>query len=496
MTKTMNELTFSTLLSKTRQHHNAKLSITNLQGTLIERSFTSLTDDVQVLANKLKQLGIGPTDIVALMLPNCYEYILWDLALIEIGAISCVLPVEIDNQELKTITNGIVTFGICAAHETIKEPTWFTPTQFDSLDSLSLNTNIVHQTNSDLLTYSFSSGSSGYLKGLKISRKGTEVLITNFSRDFSLSSDDRHLIFLPFSNYQQRLSLYACLTVGVSLAVTSFEALFRDIKTFKPTFIIAPPAIYENIHRAFSGQPDAKMVIQQFFGGRIRFMITGMAPIPPSILTAYQQKYDLALLEAYGVTETGMIAWNTFQNNKIGSVGQPIDAKELVITDENEIVIYRNNPLSLGYFYCRQEDQQMTYLADGGIATGDIGHLDQQGFLTLTGRKKDLIITDAGVKLQPEEIEKRLFMYQEFIQSVVLWCDRRQALVAVIVVDEAVLTNQGKALEQHISDYNETAPSYKKLTDVIFTSTAFSVDNGMLTRNLKLSRKNIHKAFL
>lgn len=507
----MTQLTFSTLFSAAAQHTSASVQINTLAGEPCNVPFPTLVADAQHLVAKLQSLGVAQNTVVGLMLPNSYEYMLWDLALMAIGAVSCVLPVEIPSDDLHKITADTLAFGICAADNPLITQHKTAGCQWLTHEALlaqsaeaAFATEQYCADNSDILTYTFSSGSSGYLKGLTISRKGTERLVSNFIRDFALSAADSHLIFLPFSSFQQRLSLYACLCSGMSFAVTTFDGLFRELKQFAPSFIIAPPAVYENVHRAFAVPADAnddtkttiKRTVQGFFGGNMRFMITGMAAIPPKVLHTYQDDFDIALLEAYGVTETGMIAWNTTDRNKIGSVGQPIVAEEVTLSAENEVIIYRDTPLCLGYFYCREDDQQNTFLADGGIATGDIGQIDEQGFLTLSGRKKELIVTDAGVKLQPEEIEKQLSHYDGFIQNVVLWCDKRKGLIAVVVVDEQTLATNKATLQRCIDDYNAKAVSYKKLIDAVFTASPFSIDNGLLTRNMKLARKQIHAAYV
>ncbi|MFT5162105.1 MAG: long-chain acyl-CoA synthetase, partial [Alteromonadaceae bacterium] len=305
-------------------------------------------------------------------------------------------------------------------------------------------------------------------------------LINDFLRDFPLTAEDHHLIFLPLSNYQQRMSVYACLYSGCSLTITNFTQAFSQLTKAKPTFIIAPPAVYENIYNTFNALPNSGEKIRQFLGGKMRFMITGMAAIKTPML-----------LEAYGVTETGMIAWNTPEANRQGSVGKAVHPDEVILNDDGEVIIRRQYPLSLGYFQAAGSDAQQTFLSSGDIATGDIAQIDDDGFITLVGRKKEIITTAAGVKFHPEIVENQLNQITGVLTSVVVWQTQSSQLYGVICVknkaDNALIATIEKAVEV----YNLQCAPWMRVVKLVVTDQAFSIEAGTLTRNMKLNRKGV-----
>ncbi|MBM0106548.1 AMP-binding protein [Steroidobacter sp. S1-65] len=472
---------FNGLFERASGNARGTLKVKRLDGNMVTVTHADVIRDAEALAQGLQDRGVERGHLVGLQLPNCYEFILWDLAAIRIGAVLQVFPEEVD---LKTADPSFAADRFALfMHANLS---------FESLGPVAPDADIIDDR--DILTRAYSSGSSGYLKGLSISRRGTELLISDFIDAFGMSEADSHLLFLPLSNYQQRLSVYACLFAGMSLSVTDFPQLFAALRTDKPSFIIGPPAIFENVFNAFKADPNAAASVQRFLGGNMRFMITGMAPIRTEVLEAFNTRFAQTLLEAYGVTETGMIAWNTFDARRPGTVGKPIHPEHVHLMEDGEIVIKRPSPLSNGYFYSRQGEGHQVFKTDGSIHTGDIGELDAEGFLTLKGRKKEIIVTNAGVKVHPEQIESQLGAIPGVLQVAVLWSPGRKQLAAVIVVDGA---SEGarRSVATALQEYNERAVSYRKIGAHVITDAKFSMDSGLLTRNLKYHRENIYRHY-
>jgi long-subunit acyl-CoA synthetase (AMP-forming) len=487
---------FKNLFDEARGHADAQLSATQVNGESRTVTFAQFLSEAAMLADRLAASGLGKNMQVGLQASNCYEYLVWDLATIRLGAILHAIPQELPPEKVAAIAESN-NFALLACE---------TPENLESVangialaDTLStvafpVNQNALLLDGDDLHSRVYSSGSSGYLKGLNISRRGTEILVSDFIADFGLCVTDSHLIFLPLSNYQQRLSVYGCLWTGASFKVVHHTAVLLELGRYGPSFLVAPPTIYENIYNSFGRGADGKERLSVFLGGNIRFMITGMAPIRKELLSAFQN-FGLMLLEAYGVTETGMIAWNTPQQQRIGSVGRPIHPEHVYFTDESEIIIKRESPLSTGYFDCPESEQAITFLADGSIATGDIGLLDGDGFLSLTGRKKEIIITSGGSKFHPEEVERSLSSIEAIKQAVVMMSKTDTKLVAVLVTDSGDDPDIARQIDRDIQALNASVPSYKHIHRHVVTSTMPTVDNGMLTRNLKWDRRGVYQYF-
>ena len=459
-------------------------------------TFQEFLAQAEDLASRLSAAGLTAGMQIGLQAPNCYEYLLWDLAAVRLGAVIHSVPEELPPDMIGTIAaKQSVALWVCEKVENVqsmsnKVSLADTRTQ----KTFPVDRNAMPVTDGDLYSRIYSSGSSGYLKGLNISRRGTQVLVSDFISAFELSAADSHLIFLPLSNYQQRLSVYGCLWTGASFKVGRPTTVFQDLGRFKPSFIIAPPAIYENVYNLYGRVAESREKLSAFLGGNIRFMITGMAPIRYDVLKAFND-LGFPLLEAYGVTETGVIAWNTQQHQRVGAVGKPVHAEHVYITDDSEIIIRRPFPLSTGYFDSPESDSASTFLADGSIATGDIGVLDADGYLTLNGRKKEIIVTSSGAKFHPEELERSLSTLSGVKHCVVVMSKNDGRLVSVLFVAEQRDSAIESSIESGIHAINASLPDYKKIHRWVLTDTVPTIDNGMLTRNLKYDRKGTYSHF-
>jgi long-subunit acyl-CoA synthetase (AMP-forming) len=487
---------FATLLERARQHTSNTFSARRVDGSDHQVTIPILLDEVEALAARLSQAGIRPGMQIGLQGANGYEYVLWDLVAIRLGVLIHAVPEELTPEKLAAlIQRHDVALWVCENENALPGHPYRASLADTWTDRpFNVDTAAGAVDDPDLYTRVYSSGSSGYLKGLNISRLGTEALVSDFIADFALGAHDSHLIFLPLSNYQQRLSVYGCLWAGASIRVVRHTSVFQELGAFKPSFIVAPPAIYENIYHVHGRGSQAVEKLSLFLGGNIRFMITGMAPIRLELLRAYNE-LGFQLLEAYGVTETGMIAWNTPAVQRMGSVGRPIHPEHVHFSDESEVLIRRPFPLAKGYFDSTGSDGAQTFLADGTIATGDVGNLDADGFLYLRGRKKEIILTSGGAKFHPEELERKLTALPWVRHAIVLQSHRAQEVVAVLVTDETAGVPDSVVVDEAIRSLNQSLPSYMHIARKVVTQTVPSIDNGMLTRNLKYDRKGIYRNF-
>lgn len=489
-------MNFEQLFSQAEKFAGALVSARLDGGDECVVTFDELLGRAGKLADKLASAGLIAGMQVGLQASNCYEYLLWDLAAIKIGAVIHAVPEDLQSDMVAAIgQKQSIALWVCEKLETVPGIS----NKVSLADTLNaevfpVDRHAVPVIDRDLYSRVYSSGSSGYLKGLNISRRGTELLVADFISAFNLNGADSHLIFLPLSNYQQRLSVYGCLWSGASFKVIRHTSVFQDIGRYKPSFIIAPPAIYENVYNLHGRAADAKEKLAAFLGGNMRFMITGMAPIRFDVLKAFND-LGFALLEAYGVTETGVIAWNTKENQRIGSVGRPIHPDHLDFTDDSEVIIRRPFPLSTGYFDSTESDSATTFHADGSIATGDIGTLDADGYLTLNGRKKEIIVTSSGAKFHPEELERSLSSLDGVNHCIVQISKNDGRLVAVLFISAQGDSEVASSIDSGVQAVNASLPDYKRIHRCVLTEAVPSIDNGMLTRNLKYDRNGTYRHF-
>ncbi|MEJ0034884.1 MAG: hypothetical protein WDO68_02145 [Gammaproteobacteria bacterium] len=190
-----------------------------------------------------------------------------------------------------------------------------------------------------------------------------------------------------------------------------------------------------------------------------------------------------------------MVAWNKPGSLKVGTVGRPAEPGTVSLAPDGEAIVTRTALLSHGYFEAPEEDSRATFIGPHSVATGDIARFDEQGFLTITGRKKDAIIARSGEKFHPEPIEALIQDHARIKAALVTSSDRNSGMTAILVVarrDDETTTD----IRRHIERVNSGLPACQRVTELVFTEQDFTVDNGLRTKNLKLNRNAIRAALL
>lgn len=485
----------STLLAECRRHPNATVSSIAANGTRQEMRMPDIAERAEEVGRRLKSAGIQRGHVVTLRGANTLAWVIWDLAVLNAGGILHAIPEDWSRETIREKAGAIQAalyvgdgLGDIGGSHCVGMDMWC------GTDALPVRREATILTEPDVHSLAYSSGTSGQIKGIRISGAGTAYVISRFIESYKLNACDRHLIFLPFSNYQQRLSLYGCLMTGASVTMCEFAQAFHCIRSEKPTFVIAPPLFYSSVLQVAYRAAEQPERLRAAFGGDTRFLITGMAPIRRKVLDAYWRA-GLSLLEAYGMTECGMIAWNTPDACRPGSVGQPLDRGHLTLATDGEIVVRREFPLSRGYFLEENSSDSQTFGESGVIATGDIGHYDADGYMYLDGRKKDLIVLSNGVKLHPNEIEATLRSIPEVTDAIALGTSHGDGIVGVIVVARDGDSSLESRVRAGVGELNASSPAHKRVSRLIFTTEHIGEDPRFLTRNMKLSRRSVFEYF-
>lgn len=505
--------------------HPANIVVTFEGGRVVQRAQTELHDDVLRVREALRSWGVEPGMRVGIRAPNSYAWLVHDLALLDVKAVSVPFTEDFaaasatelcDRYELSLL---LASRDECAAagvahvaalegdnHGVRVRPAGAAPDDpgFDTPWLI------------------FSSGSAGGIKGMVLNRRGVEANVDAFTRALAPRTDDRALLFLPLSNFQQRLIYYAAIWHGFDVILTDPNRLFRALKELRPTTLIAPPMFYEAFETRFSNLPSWKRIAARVlgevarrvptagararlaravfadayraFGGQMRVMITGMAPIKRSTLDLFALM-QLPLYETYGLSECGSVSLNLPSAHRIGSVGRLLPGIEVELADDGEIIVRREHATTRGYFACSEGEHEQTFISDHRVATGDIGRFDDDGYLYLVGRKKEIIITRGGEKIHPEAIEAEIDACPDVAKSVVLGGGDLTTLVAVVVPREPGDPAARARIERFVEgvEGRRTAVSVGR---VIFTDTAFTRENGFLRPNLKLDRRRIREHFI
>lgn len=513
------------ILERIPAHTRDNAIFTFEKGQVVRRTFADAYDDVVAARNRLAEWGVGTGTRVGIRSPNCYDWLIHDLALIELRAPLVSFTDDFANANPAELCEkyGLSLFLAGAAE---RSRGW-SETYIAYFGSRNSNVRVKEQPPQpadpefDRPGYIFSSGSAGGLKGLILNRKGIESCVDAFTMAVVPRRDDRLLLFLPISNFQQRLMYYSAFWYGFDLIVIDPVHLFRALSELEPTILIAPPALYETFETRFCNLPESKQRLaktlggiasaipvgpirkrlgrlifrqaHEALGGHMRFMVTGMAPIKRSTLELFSLM-QLPLYETYGLIESGSVALNLPGKLRLGSVGKLLPGVKVDFTAEGEIMVRREHPIAVGYFECVEGENERTFLDDGAVATGDIGRFDDDGYLYLVGRKKEIIVTGGGEKIHPEVIEADLNGCPDVERAVILGRDHSTSVAAVVRSKQPGDAASQKRIEQHVAELNKRL-SKVNVGKVIFTDIVFTRENGFLRPNLKLDRKRINAHF-
>lgn len=512
-----------------------RLSIRWLTNTgVVEYSAQDFTSDVGTQKKALSELGIKARDKVGIRGENSYLWLVTDVALAELDAVSVVFPSEFaDRSDEELLDDYALCFMVLSD---AGAPEQSSNQSVAIMGKIAPNQNRIHNIGSDPYpvtdddhSFVFSSGTSGTFKGMVISKKGVIDQVETFGDALGVSESDRILLFMPFSSLQNRVLYYGAILRNVDMTAVSSTQLLEGLKRFQPTILIAPPIFYEAVEKsikaALRSQGRAIRLVLNMasvcahvlrslrqstlsqkilsrvyakahvaFGGNMRVMVTGMAKIGPATLEFYRD-LGLPLVQVYGLTECGVVCANTLTDNEIGTVGKPLPGNSISIADDGEIVVRKSAPQTSRFFHFEASTED-TRFDDDKVFTGDLGQISTGGALTLVGRKKSTIIGHTGVKVQPELIEKRLEEDILVSKAVLVGLSEGRSLGIVLQPTESLSDDEKGHLEKEaIAVVGEMAASFKNQLRIAFSPEEFTAENGLLTRNLKINRNAVRDHF-
>jgi long-chain acyl-CoA synthetase len=371
-----------------------------------------------------------------------------------------------------------------------------------------------------LATLIYTSGTTGVPKGVMLTHANIVSNVLTVLHRLPIGPTDSCLSFLPLSHIFERMAGHFTMWhAGTCIAFAeNVEAVPQNLLEVRPTILVSVPRLYEKMNaRVLAAIAEAPPLRQKLFawatdvgrrkvqaeqaersvspwlhlqyaiadrlvfaklrerlGGRIRFMVSGGAPLAPAIAEFFHAA-GLFILEGYGLTETSpVIAVNPIDRPRIGTVGPAVDGIELRLAEDGEIIVRGPNVMQ-GYFGLQQETEAA--LRDGWFHTGDVGQVDANGYLRITDRIKDLIVTAGGKNVAPQPIESRL-KSSRFIAEVVLIGDQRKYVSALLVPQFANLEAQARTLgvehksAQELVRAPEIVQLYEKLIGALNTRLA------------------------
>jgi len=449
-------------------------------------SYRDILQKADKLAAFLADKGIGRGDKVALFLRNSPEFIYSIFAVSKIGAVLVPINTFLKGEELSYILEDSGAKFLIAsvihqkvvsqssAHELCPTTLWEGDIQstdehniaFVEALSTTLDTSLVASALDDLAVIIYTSGTTGKPKGAMLSYKNILSNADSGMRTIDVKPKDRGIIFLPmFHSFTFTIGVILPLYVGASIviirSITPFSNIFKQTLTKRVTLFFGIPDVYNALSRA-------KLPWYFMWFNKIRAFVSGAAALQPKTLDAMAAKFKRAtLLEGYGLSEASpAVCMNTFKKQKAKSVGTALHGYEMKIVDEAMVelprgtvgdIITRGDNIMQGYLH-RPEATEETIIG-GWLLTGDMGYMDEDGFLFIVDRKKDLIISK-GINIYPRELEEVIDTFDGISASAVIGVideNIGEIPVAYIELDDGVESIDEpllkKYLREHLANY-------------------------------------------
>ena len=548
-------------------------------------------DDVTALAKGLIAAGIGTGDRVALMSRTRYEWTVLDFAIWTSGA-ACVPVYETSSAEqvewIMSDSGAKAIFVESAAHEeivsglrdrlTAVEHVW----RIEDADgpaegkapglaalrsegtSVSDGTATERATAAgadDPATIIYTSGTTGRPKGCELTHRNLLSEVRNASAaapEIFSARGGSTLLFLPLAHVLARVIEVGCLDDGIVLGHSPDVAnLLPDLGSFRPTFLLAVPRVFEKVYNGAEQKADAdgrgaifqraaqtaiafsraqderarggrgpgvglrathavfdKLVytkLRAAVGGRVEYAVSGGSALGER-LGHFFRGVGITILEGYGLTETTAAATvNRPSSNKVGTVGQVVPGNAIRIGDDGEILV--KGPTVFARYWQNDEATAATTTEDGWLQSGDLGELDDEGFLKITGRKKEIIVTAGGKNVAPAPLEDRIRAHPLVSQAMVIG-DGRRYVTALITIDPEALPawkeKHGKPATATVADLRDSNDMIADIQAAVDDANAsvsraesirkfrivdgdFTQENGQLTPSLKVRRNVVAK---
>jgi long-chain acyl-CoA synthetase len=561
-----------------KKYPNEKMFVSKINGEWIPLSTADFLEKAMGISRGLIAQGIEPGDKVAIVSPTRYEWNVVDIAIQQVNGVVVPIYPNISSKDYEYIFND-ATIKLCfVADQEILDKILhakgnmrdlrhiYTFEKCDGADNWdkiieagqSVEKSAVEERMTiakieDLATIIYTSGTTGNPKGVMLSHKNilsnVEVCIDPIPAD----QNSRVLTFLPLCHIFERMLHYLYMYLGCSIYFAeSMDTIGDNIREVKPHVFTAVPRLIEKVFDKIMAKGDelsgikrslffwavdlaekydpvnrsriykmklgiARKLIfskwQEALGGEVRAMASGSAALQPRLARIFLAA-DIPILEGYGLTETSpVVSVNCFKKGiRVGTVGPLIEGVEVKIAGDGEILVKGPNVM-MGYY--NQPEETAEVIKDGWFHTGDIGEFQEDKFLKITDRKKEIFKTSGGKYIIPQAMENK-FKESRFIEQIVVVGESQKFPAAIVVPNFEFVREWAKRKGHHvgktneelinskvvidriqleIDTYNEQFGQWEQLKKFVMLPAELTVENDELTPTLKLKRKNIHKRY-
>lgn len=561
------EHVLSTLLRRDRDSAEPRLTHPVDDGWE-DLSGSEVVERVLGAAAGLVAAGLEPGDRVVLLSPTRWEWTVADLAVLAAGGVTVPIYDTASSDQIAHVVGDAepraaivadddlaATVRDAAGEERALDPMVVFDSDSAGLDALAeragsdaraeVDRRLDRLRGDDVASLVYTSGTTGDPKGCVLTHRNlvwTARQVVHRLGDH-VGPDDSTLLFLPMAHIFTRVVQLACVEAGARVGFArSLDDLPADLRSFRPTFLLAVPRVFEKVVRSARSEATGvrgtvfdlsvragtawsrsdrpgphlraaravadRLVYRKLrdgIGGRVRFCVSGGAPLDEE-LAHFFGAAGIPILEGYGLTETSApAAVNTPEELRVGTVGRPIPGVSIRIADDGEIQI-RGESVFAGY---RGLEDKTAESFDGDwYRTGDLGEIDEDGYLVVGDRKKDLIVTAGGKNVSPGPLEQRIAAHRLVANAVVIG-DDRPFVAALVTLDDEERERLGLGGADHLDDNEEVRRSVgeaiedanagvsraESIREFVVLDRDFSVDEGEMTQTMKPRRATIADHF-
>ncbi|NOH79128.1 AMP-binding protein [Vibrio sp. RE86] len=502
----------------------------------VEYTYSDVAEQALKLVTALNELGVKPRDKVALVSKNCAEWFICDLAMMLGDFVSVpIFPTAgadtieycVTHSESKVLIGGKLDDAAATQEVINSKPDLITISlPYDSAPNCQHSfTDLIanHQPSESrpehyddkLMSLVYTSGTSGLPKGAMLTYGAFSWSVQQLINHIGIQANDRLFSYLPLAHITERVYIFgSSIMGGVQTAFPeSLDTFIEDVKMQRPTLFISVPRLWTLFQQRIQDKlPQKKLNVllkipfvnslikKKLADGlgldQARVLGCGSAPVSPALLDWYYS-VGLNITEAWGMTES--FAYSTlnypFRADKIGSVGNAGPGIELKIADDEEIMV-RGQGLFSGY-YKNDIATQESFDSDGWLHTGDIGFIDNEGYLTIQGRKKDTFKTAKGKFVAPVPIEKKLFEYSRVEMMCLIGLGLPAPILLVVPHDFPNFDREryARTTEKVIARMNAQLESHEQIKGVLMIKDPWSIENGILTPTLKIKRHILEQKY-
>jgi|TARA_B100000902_G_scaffold81717_2_gene86319 long-chain acyl-CoA synthetase len=512
---------------------NNTFLIQPINGENHEFTWERVGSEARKVCKYIQSLNLPKKSKIAILSKNCAHWIITDLAIMMSGNISVPIYANVNGKTAKYILEHSeskllfvgkledsdwdqikdqipkeiikVNFGHYNLKCDFKK--WENIiSEFDPIDK-------IHNIKlDDIITIIYTSGTTGVPKGVVLNYKAAATATKNLDLLFPLNEKDRFISYLPLSHIAERALVEhgGILSGGKIYFVETLETFAQNLKDCKPTIFFGVPRIYTKfMSKILSIFPQSvinfimtipiinnifSLIIRKALGlNKSRICITGAASIPVSTLKWFN-RFEIKIYEAYGMSENSACSHGNYPNNiKFGTVGKAMPETDIKITKNGEITM-KNDCIMQGYF--KEDKLTNETIKNGYLHTGDKGIIDKDGYLTITGRIKDIFKTAKGKYVAPNPIEMKLSK-NSFIEQVCVVGESLTQPIALVVLSEGkkIASDLKNSFEELMNTINDELESHERIKKIVILKDTWSIENNILTPTLKIKRNIVDEKY-